>query len=83
VANQGSKKAPGRTVTVIDLARLEVIKTVETGPGTHGVVVTTDGRYAFVTNIYANNVSVVEVASLKVVATVPVGKGPNGISVTP
>ena len=83
VANQGSKKVPGRTVSVIDLVRLEVAKTVETGRGAHGVVVTTDGRYAFVTNTYANNVSVIEVAGRKVVATVPVGKGPNGISVTP
>lgn len=83
VANQGSKKAPGRTVSVIDLARLEVVKTLETGPGAHGVVVTMDGRYAFVTNTYGNTVSVIEVAGLKVVATVPVGKGPNGVSVTP
>jgi len=83
VANQGSKKAPGRTVSLIDLARLEVVKTLETGPGAHGVVVTTDGRSAFVTNTYGNTVSVIDVASLKVVATVPVGKGPNGVSVTP
>ncbi len=82
VANQGSKKAPGRTVSVIDLGRLEVVKTLETGRGAHGVVVTKDG-YAFVTNTYANTVSVIELAGLKVVATTPVGKGPNGISVTP
>ncbi len=83
VANQGSKKAPGRTVSVIDLARLEVVKTLETGPGALGVVVTTGGRYAFVTNTYGNTVSVIDVTRLKVVATVPVGKGPTGISVTP
>jgi YVTN family beta-propeller protein len=70
-------------VSVIDLVRLEVTKIVETGPGAHGVVVTPDGRYAFVTNTYANTVSVIEVAGLKVIATVPVGKGPNGITVTP
>lgn len=83
VANQGSKKAPGRTVSVIDLTRLEVVKTVETGAGAHGVVVSADGRYAFVTNTYASTVSVIDVAGLKVVGSVPVGKGPNGISVTP
>jgi YVTN family beta-propeller protein len=83
VANQGSKGMPGRTVSVIDLARLEVVKTVETGPGAHGVVVAPDGRHVFVTNTYGNTVSVIEVASLKVVATVPVGRGPNGISTTP
>lgn len=83
VANQGSRRSPGRTVSVINLARLEVMETVETGAGAHGVVVGADGRYAFVTNTYANTVSVIEVAGPKVIATVPVGKGPNGISVTP
>lgn len=81
-ANQGTKRRPGRTVSVINLESMEVVKTIETGPGAHGVVVSADGRYAYVTNIYANSVSVIEVKELKVVATVPVGKGPNGISVT-
>jgi YVTN family beta-propeller protein len=47
------------------------------------VVVDRDGRYAYVTNTYANTVSVLDVKDRKVVATVRVGKGPNGISVTP
>lgn len=59
------------------------MKTIETAPGAHGVVVTPDGRSAFVTNTYGNTVSVIEVAGLKVVATVPVGQSPNGVSVTP
>ena len=52
------------------------------GKGPAQVGFTPDGRYAYITNIYANSVSVIEVKELKVVATVPVGKGPNGISVT-
>lgn len=83
VANQGSKQKPGRTVSVIDLGQGKVVKTVQTGPGAHGVVVDRAGRYAYVTNIYANTVSVLDVKAAKVVANVPVGKGPNGISVTP
>ncbi|MBI4589983.1 MAG: beta-propeller fold lactonase family protein [Candidatus Rokubacteria bacterium] len=83
VANQGTKKSPGRTVSAIDLGTFEVTKSVETEAGAHGVVVSGDGRYAYVTNIYANSVSVIEVKDLKVIATVPVGEGPNGISVTP
>lgn len=83
VANQGTKKRPGRTVSVIDLESFKVAKTIETGPGAHGVVIDREGRYAYVTNIYANSVSVLELKDRKVVATVPVGKGPNGISVTP
>ena len=58
-------------------------KTVQTGPGAHGVVVDGDGKYAFVTNIYDNTVSVLDARSAKVVATVPVGRAPNGISITP
>lgn len=83
VANQGSRKKPGRTISMIDLENFKVVKTVVTGAGAHGVVVDRDGRYAYVTNTYANSVSVVDVKNRKVVKTVPVGKGPNGISVTP
>ena len=83
VANQGTPKKPGTTVSVIDVASLKVTSTINTGAGAHGVVVDREGRHAFVTNMYANTVSVIDVAERKVVATVPVGKGPNGISMAP
>ncbi|MDO8769190.1 MAG: cytochrome D1 domain-containing protein [Burkholderiaceae bacterium] len=83
VANQGTRKKPSRTVSMIDLESFKVAKTVVTGAGAHGVVVDREGRYAYVTNTYANSVSVVDVKDRKIVKTVPVGKGPNGISVTP
>lgn len=83
VANQGTPKKPGTTVSVIELASMKVASTIETGAGAHGVVINPDGRHAFVTNTYANTVSVIDVAARKVVATVPVGKGPNGISMAP
>ena len=83
VANQGTRKKPGKTVSLIDLESFKVAKTVVTGAGAHGVVIDRDGRYAYVTNSYANSVSVVDVKDRKVVKTVPVGKSPNGISVTP
>ena len=83
VANQGTRKKPGKSVSVIDLGTFKTATTVETGAGAHGVVVDREGRYAYVTNIYANSVSVLDVEDRRVVATVPVGKGPNGISVAP
>ena len=83
VANQGTPKKPGMTVSVIDIASLEVTATIKTGAGTHGVVIDRDGRHGFVTNTYANTVSVIDIAKRKIVATVPVGKGPNGISMAP
>ncbi len=83
VANQGTRKQPGKTVSLIDLGSFKVAKTVETGSGAHGVVVAADGRYAYVTNSYANSVSVLDLKERKVVANIRVGKGPNGISMTP
>ena len=83
VANQGSRKKPGRTVSMIDLESFKVAKTVVTGAGAHGVVVDREGWYAYVNNTHANSVSVLDVKDRKVTKTVPVGKGPNGISVTP
>ena len=83
VANQGTPKKPGTTVSVMDIAGLKVTATIKTGAGAHGVVIDRDGRNAFVTNTYANTVSVIDIAERKVVATVPVGKGPNGISMAP
>ena len=83
VANQGTPKKPGTTVSVIDLASMKVAATITTGAGAHGVVISRDNGQAFVTNTYANTVSVIDIAERKVVATVPVGKGPNGISMLP
>ena len=83
VANQGTRKKPGSTVSLIALESFKVAKTIQTGAGAHGVAVDRGGRYAYVTNTYANTVSVLDVKDRKVVATVRVGKGPNGISVTP
>ena len=83
VANQGTREKPGSTVSIIDVKTFETVKTIETGPGAHGVVVDRKGRHAYVTNTYAASVSVLDLKDLKVIATVAVGKGPNGISITP
>jgi YVTN family beta-propeller protein len=83
VANQGTKQRPGNTVSVIDLAAGRVAGTVQTGAGAHGVIVDRGGRYAYVTNTYANSVTVIDAGSAKVLATVPVGNAPNGISLAP
>lgn len=82
VANQGTAKRPGKSVSVIDLRTFNAVATVETGSGAHGVVVGRDGRRAFVTNTYANTVSVLDLGDRKVIATVPVGKARDGISMT-
>ncbi|MEK7253763.1 MAG: YncE family protein [Bacteroidota bacterium] len=66
-------------VYVLDVANAAVTATVAVRSGAHGVVVSNDGRFAFVTNLNDDSVSVIDVASKAVVATVPVGDSPNGI----
>jgi len=83
VANQGTRSKPGKTVSIIELDRFKVAKTVETGLGAHGVAIDAAGRYAYVTNTYADSVSVLDLKDGKRIANVRVGKAPNGISVTP
>jgi len=80
VANQGSDAEPADTVSVIDVASGKVVDTIRTGMGAHGVVVSGDGAWVFVTNIVDATVSAIEVATGKVVATFSVGHGPNGIT---
>ena len=80
VANQGSSKQPDNRVSVIDPVNRTVVTTLQTGAGAHGVALSADGNYAFVSNIEAGTFSVIDTATNKIVATHKVGAGPNGIS---
>ena len=80
VANQGTEDSPGTTVSVIDTKTFTVTSTVETGQGSHGIVVDPSSRHAYVTNIYGDDVAVLDLHELKVVARIPVGDKPNGVS---
>lgn len=80
VANQGTEDKPSNTVSKIDLVTKEVVATIETGKGAHGVVTSADNKFIYVTNMYDNTVSVIDNTSNKVIATVAVDKTPNGIS---
>lgn len=80
VANQGSAARPDDRVSVIDPASRKALATITTGKGAHGVAMSGDGAYAFVTNIEAATVSVIDTATRRVVASHRVGAGPNGVS---
>lgn len=80
VANQGTASKPADTVSVVDPRAGKTVATIKTGKGAHGVAMSTDGGYVFVTNIEAGTLSVIETASNKVVATHRVGAGPNGVT---
>ncbi len=80
MANQGSSSEPDDRVSVIDPQTLSVVATLTTGKGAHGVAISSDGTYVFVSNIEAGTFSVIDTASRTVVASHKVGAGPNGIS---
>jgi YVTN family beta-propeller protein len=80
VANQGTEDSPGTTVSVVDTKTFTVTATVETGQGSHGIVVDPSSRHAYVTNIYRDDVAVLDLDEFKVVARIPVGDKPNGVS---
>ena len=69
-----------KSLFAIDVASGDVVKTITTGKGAHGVTVSDDGAHVFVTNILDGTVSEISVATQSVVRTHEVGKGPNGIT---
>ena len=80
VANQGTEAEPADTVSLIEVATDEVVATIRTGNGAHGVAVSDEGLLAFVTNIVDATVSVIDTAQRRVVASFATGAGPNGIT---
>jgi YVTN family beta-propeller protein len=83
IADQGSDADPDNRVSIVDVAQSKVVKTLTVGMGAHGVTISRDGRFVYVTNIKGNSVSVIDAASQTVVGTIPVGRGPNGITFLP
>ncbi len=82
-ANQGTKDKPSTTVSIVDTATFAVLDTVPTGQGAHGVVIEPSSRYAYITNLYGNDIAVLDIAARKIVARTPTGAAPNGISFLP
>src|SRR5215216_1600787 len=80
IANDGDKKEGG--VTVIDPLTLKVVATIATGPGAHDVVLSSDNRFAFVSNRESETVSVVDVQKLQKVNDIKVGPGPASMALS-
>lgn len=82
VADQGVllNRPVSDKIFIIDIETATVTKTLTAGEGTHGIVVSRDGKFAYATNTEAGTVTVVDLAAEKVVATIPVDYTPNGIS---
>ena len=80
VANEGDEKNGG--VTVIDPVTLKVVAKLPTGAGQHNVIISTDNRFAFVSNRESGTVSVIDIRTLEKLADVKVGPGPVSMAVS-
>ncbi|GBC84785.1 hypothetical protein HRbin11_01220 [bacterium HR11] len=71
-------------VSVIDLARLEVVREVPVGGGNpRGLVVTADGRYVLTANKQTADVSVLDTRTWAVVTRIPIGTNPEFLKLHP
>jgi YVTN family beta-propeller protein len=71
------------TLSVIDLARNQVVKTIDVQPLPDGVAAAPNGWRVYATSYDNNSISVIDTAQNSMIATVPVGVGPVGVGVTP
>ncbi len=83
LADQGYyfKQPSSEWVYKIDLQTEEIVKVIQAGNAPHGVAVSRDGAFVYVTNLLSNDVSVIDTDSDLEVVRIPVGKSPNGVSV--
>lgn len=83
VADQGYyfDQPTGNTVYRISVENGEIDQTITAGSAPHGVVVDSDGKFAYITNLLSDDVSIINVATGKEIARIPAGDMPNGISI--
>lgn len=82
VADQGYffNQYAGKYVYKIDLQEMKVAQTIESGSAPHGVVISKDGKFVYVTNSLSNNLSIIDADTDKVIDKINVGRMPNGVS---
>jgi len=64
----------------IDLKEMKVAQTIKGGTAPHGVAVSKDGKFAYVTNLLSDDLSIIDTVLGKEIAKIKVGKMPNGVS---
>src|SRR5678815_812763 len=81
IGHEGNQPAASG-VTVIDTGSLKVAAQISTGAGRHDIVVSSDNRFAFVSNRESGTVSIVDVRKLEKITDVKVGPGPVSLALS-
>ena len=71
------------SLSIVDLTRNRVIKTVPVGHNPYGVALSPNGRKAYVSNWGESSLSVLDARSGKPITTIPVGTHPSAVAVSP
>lgn len=82
VADQGYyfSKPTSDYVYKIDVQNKQIVQRIQAGVAPHGVVVSPDGKRAYITNLLSDDISVIDTATDKELTKIKVGRMPNGIS---
>lgn len=82
VADQGYyfNQPSNNLVYKIDLVEMKVVQSIKAGDAPHGVVVSRDGKFVYVTNLLSGDLSVLDAVEGKEVSRITVGDMPNGVS---
>ena len=80
VANEGDEKDGG--VTIIEAATSKVAAKISTGAGQHDIVISSDNRFAFISNRESGTVSIVDIRKLEKLEDVKVGPGPVSMALS-
>jgi YVTN family beta-propeller protein len=75
--------AADNALSVVDLARRQVVRTIAVGGSPHGLRMSPDRRSIYVANTGDGTVSVVDVETLAETFRIPVGRGPVQVAFTP
>jgi YVTN family beta-propeller protein len=67
-------------LAIIDITQHRVVGSVDIGHHPAGVVLSTDGRYAYVTESLGNTLAIVDANARTVTASIPVGSGPTTVA---
>ncbi len=70
----------GNDLVVVDIAARRVTGSIPIGGRPAGVVLSTDGRYAYVTQSASNRLAIVDASAKKVTGTVRTGAGPTALA---
>jgi YVTN family beta-propeller protein len=83
VADQGYyfDQPTSESVYKIDVVQGTVVQTIRAGQAPHGVVVSSDQKNVYITNLVSDDVSVIDMQSGQEVKRIKVGDTPNGISI--